>query len=77
MIEVKRKPNETISSFLRRFSRRVMQSGLIMRARKRAFYVKPKSREEKRTSAIYRAKMAKELEKKQKMGKPVKYPFKY
>lgn len=73
MIEVKRKPNETISSFLRRFSRRVMQRGLIMRARKRAFYVKPKNKAEKRSAAIYRAKMTKELEKKQKMGKPAKY----
>lgn len=51
----------------------MMQSGLIMRTRKRAFYVKPKTKAEKRKAAIYRAKMTQQIEKQKKMGKPIKY----
>ncbi len=71
MIEVKRKQNESISSFMRRFSRRVIQSGLITRVRKRAFFKKALNKREKRLSAIYRANKIIADEKQRKMGKVV------
>lgn len=69
MIEVKRKPNEPVGAFLRRFSRRVMQSGLVKRVRNRRYYVTPPTKREKRLSALYRIEKQKETEKLIKLGK--------
>ena len=68
-IEVRKKDKETTGSLLRRFSRRVQQSGVLLSARKGRFYKKPKSRREMRESALYRAKVRKEVDKLKKMGK--------
>jgi ribosomal protein S21 len=69
MIEVKKKDRETSESLIKRFSRRVQQSGVLLSARKGRFYKKPKSRREMRESALYRAKVRKEVDKLKKMGK--------
>jgi ribosomal protein S21 len=48
MVEVKRKPNESTGSLLRRFSRFVQQSGVLMKAKKSQFRAKkPNERKEK------------------------------
>lgn len=69
MIEVKKKDRETSESLIRRFSRRVHQSGVLLSARKGRFYAKPKSRRQVRESAQYRAKVRKEADKLKKIGK--------
>ena len=69
MIQVKRKERETAESLIRRFSRRVHQSGVLLSARKGRFYAKPKSRRQVRESAQYRAKVKKEVDKLKKIGK--------
>ncbi|MFA5871524.1 MAG: 30S ribosomal protein S21 [Parcubacteria group bacterium] len=69
MVEVKKKDRETSESLIKRFSRRVQQSGVLLSARKGRFYKKPKSRREMRESALYRAKVRKEVDKLKKMGK--------
>jgi ribosomal protein S21 len=69
MIEVKKKDRETSESLIRRFSRRVHQSGVLLNARKGRFYAKPKSRRQVRESAQYRAKVRKEVDKLKKIGK--------
>ena len=69
MIEVKKKDRETSESLIRRFSRRVQQSGVLFSARKGRFYTKPKSRRQARESAQYRAKVKKEVDKLKKIGK--------
>jgi ribosomal protein S21 len=69
MIEVKKKDRETSESLIRRFSRRVHQSGVLLSARKGRFYAKPKSRRQVRESAQYRAKVRKEVDKLKKIGK--------
>jgi ribosomal protein S21 len=69
MIEVKKKDRETSEALIRRFSRRVQQSGVVLSARKGRFYAKPKSRRQTRESAQYRAKVKKEVDKLKKMGK--------
>ena len=67
-IEVRKKDRETTRSLLRRFSRRIQQSGVLIRARKARFVEKEKSKGERRTSALRRNKIGKEKEKLRKMG---------
>jgi len=69
MIEIKRKQNEPIGSFLRRFSRRVIQSGMIKRARGRRYYVPAKTKREVRLSALYRAQTAVDMAREARLGK--------
>jgi len=67
-IEVKKKPGETTRALLRRFSRRVQQSGILIQARKIRFREKEPNKKERRASALYRLKVAKEKEKLRKLG---------
>lgn len=67
-IEVKKKQGETTRSLLRRFSRRIQQSGLLIRARKARFREREKSKRERRDSALRRVRIGKEKEKLRKMG---------
>ena len=69
MIEVKKKENESIGSLLRRFSKKVQQSGLLLQARGSRFFEKGKSRTERRKSALRRNKIVVEREKLKKLGK--------
>ena len=68
MAEVKRKKNETFESLLRRFNKRIQQSGRLYQARKIRFRESVKSRGEQRKSALVRAKMKKEKEYLRKIG---------
>ena len=54
MTEVKRKKGESFESLLRRFSRRVQQSGKIIQAKKIRFRQEIKSDNKKRESALRR-----------------------
>jgi len=67
-IEVKKKEGETTRSLLRRFSRRIQQSGILIRARRARFREKEKTKREKRASALRRIKIVREKEKLRKMG---------
>jgi len=67
-IEVKKQQGETTRGLLRRFSRRIQQSGVLVRARKERFYEKDKTKKERRDGAVYRVKVGKEKEKLRKMG---------
>jgi ribosomal protein S21 len=68
VIEVKKKAGETTRSLLRRFSRRIQQSGVLIRARKARFRERERSRRERRVSALRRVKIGKEKEKLRKKG---------
>jgi ribosomal protein S21 len=67
-IEVKKKQGETTRSLLRRFSRRIQQSGILIRARKARFREKEKSKRERRASALRRVQILSQKEKLRKMG---------
>jgi ribosomal protein S21 len=67
-IEVKKRQGENTRSLLRRFSRRIQQSGILIRARKARFYEKEKSKREKRESALRRERIKDEKEKLKKLG---------
>ncbi|MFA6096562.1 MAG: 30S ribosomal protein S21 [Candidatus Paceibacterota bacterium] len=69
MIEVKRKDNESVGSLLRRFSKKVQQSGLLIQARNSRFKEKTKSRTERRKSALRRNEIVSEKERLRKLGK--------
>lgn len=68
-IEVKKKERETSESLIRRFSRRVQQSGVLLRARRSRFRKDEKNKREKRLEALYKIKIRKEIEKLKKLGK--------
>jgi ribosomal protein S21 len=52
MVEFKRKKGETFESFLRRFNKRLQQSGDLMSARKNRYHRKDKNEHQKKTSAL-------------------------
>ncbi|MBI3273758.1 MAG: 30S ribosomal protein S21 [Candidatus Colwellbacteria bacterium] len=69
MVEVKRKSGESTAAMIRRFTRRVQKSGILLRARKERFYQpKPKKRR-LREKALRRAEVAREHERLSKLGK--------
>lgn len=75
-VEIKRKDNETVGAMLRRFTRSIQQSGVLIRARKMRFVEDVKTKREIKESAIYRTKKQKEEAKLIKLGKiTVKEPF--
>jgi hypothetical protein len=69
MIEVKKKDRETSESLIRRFSRRVQQSGVLVQARRSRFLADEKSKREKRAGAMYKEKVKKIVSRLKKMGK--------
>ena len=68
-IGVKKRDNESIQSLLRRFSRRVQQSGILIRTRRSRFYISPLTKRQKKLGALRRLKNRKEREKLYKLGK--------
>ena len=71
MVEVKRKDNESFDNLLRRFNRKVQQSGILARARKIRFFTPTKSRNLLRKAAQRRAESRVVREEMKKMGKLV------
>jgi len=69
MIEAKRKDNEAVGAFLRRFTRKVQQSGVLIKSRKLRFKEDKKTKREKQTAAVRRATNLKERERLFKLGK--------
>jgi len=68
-LEIKKEGRETSQNLVRRFSRRVKQSGLLLRARKSRFWEKEKSPQMKKRSALRREQLRGEYEKLEKLGK--------
>lgn len=69
MIQVKKKERETPESLIRRFSRRVQQSGVLQKVRKGRFRLEEKSKTKRRQEALYKTKIRKEIGKLKKLGK--------
>jgi ribosomal protein S21 len=69
MIEVNRKDRESPESLIRRFSRRIQQSGVLVRARKVRFRSEGKSKTEMRQGAMYKVKVRKVVNHLKKIGK--------
>ncbi|MBI5787042.1 MAG: 30S ribosomal protein S21 [Candidatus Niyogibacteria bacterium] len=69
MAEIKRHENESVSSALRRFTKRVQQAGVITETKKRQFKARKLSDYKMRKNALRRIKRRRELEKLYKLGK--------
>jgi small subunit ribosomal protein S21 len=72
MVEVKRKDNESFDSLLRRFNRKIQQSGILIRARKTRFFTPVKSRNLLKVAARRRSQLRVLRDELKKMGKPIK-----
>ncbi len=72
MIEVNKSDNETSMSLIRRFTRRIQQSGVLQRARDIQFKKRPESTLVKKTKALKREKKKKRIEYLWKLGKTEK-----
>lgn len=69
MVYVKRKNHETIGAMLRRFTRRVQQSGVLIRARRGRFYHPVPSKRAMKDRALRRIEVVAEKRKLIKLGK--------
>lgn len=78
MVEVKKKDGESFESLLRRFNRKIQQSGVLVRARKTRFFEPQKNRRSVREDARRRAGIKEKREELKRSGKmPVKKYGKY
>ncbi len=71
VIEVKKNPNENNSSVLRRFSRRIIESGIIRKVKGARYNLRQESKLKVKKSALKRMARRKEVEKLKKLGKMV------
>lgn len=69
MVEVKRKPNESIGSLMRRFNRFVQQSGVLLKAKKSQFREKKSTDRKEKNAAIMGMHLSALRQRLQKMGK--------
>jgi len=67
-LKISKKEKESPQSLIRRFTRSVRKSGILIQARTSMFRQKPKSREMKKRAALRREMLKREYEKKQKLG---------
>ena len=71
VIEIKKNPNENNSSVLRRFSRRIQESGIIRKVKAARYNVRAESKLKIKKSALKRMARRLEIEHLKKLGKMV------
>lgn len=69
MVEVRKREGESSESLVRRFTKKVQQSGVLLRAKKGRFYTSPKTRRELRIDALRRKSIRDKKEYLRKIGK--------
>ncbi|HRH21819.1 MAG TPA: 30S ribosomal protein S21 [bacterium] len=69
MVQFKRKKGESFEAFLRRFNRRLQQSGKLMEARKNRYQKKDKNKIQIKTSALIGLELRSKKEYLRKIGK--------
>lgn len=67
VLQVNRKDDESVENLIRRFNKKVIQSGILATARKKKYFEKPISKTEARAVAI-RKKIRKEAKTRELMG---------
>ena len=68
-IEVRRQQGESPQTLIRRFSQRIKLSGVLVRARRKRFKIRPKSKQMRKKAAIRREELKNEYEKLRRLGK--------
>jgi len=76
LLEVKRKGNESFEAMLRRFTKKTIQSGKILQARKIRFFNKPKTKKDMKDTALRRKEITSKMDYLKKIGKLDEYAFK-
>lgn len=71
-LEVRKQERETSQSLIRRFTRRIQQSGVLLRARNVRFHKRTKSKDMRKKAALRRETLKKEYEKLEKLGEKPK-----
>jgi ribosomal protein S21 len=74
MAEVKRKKGETFESLVRRFSKKIQQSGRLIQTRKIRFHTAKKNKTAVRSAASRRAEITQKRDYLKKIGKLVEDP---
>ena len=69
MVEVKQKSNESFEKLFRRFTKKIIQSGKLLQARKVRFRIKRKNERQYKAAAKHRMKAQDEREYLKKIGK--------
>jgi len=69
VLEVKRKDGESFESLIRRFTKKTIQSGKILQAKKVRFFTKDKSKREQKDSALRRKNISSRFEHLKRIGK--------
>lgn len=69
MVQVKKRENESSESLIRRFTKKIQQSGLIIRAKKGQHFAKPLTKDKLRENAVRRSKTREKIEYLKKIGK--------
>ena len=67
-LEVTKREGETSQSLIRRFTQKIQKSGVLCWARKRRFFIRPKSQQMKKRAALRRIEITKEYEAARKLG---------
>ena len=60
MVEIRRKPRETITAFVRRFSSKLRMSGVLREARKRRFHISSLNKSKRKEKALRKVKKQQE-----------------
>ena len=68
-LEVRKKEKETSQNLIRRFTKRVQQSGVLLQARKNMFKRRQESDEKKKRAALRREELKKHYQTLKKLGK--------
>ncbi|MEK7642930.1 MAG: 30S ribosomal protein S21 [Patescibacteria group bacterium] len=69
MVEVRKREKETTGSLLRRFTRKVQQSRILLDVRGSAYRTRPKSKTKKKKDALKRLEKRKHYDRLRKLGK--------
>lgn len=69
MAETKRKKGESFESLLRRFKKKIQQSGILLQSRKIRYYERPRSKNKRRVDALRRIEITAEREYLKKIGR--------
>lgn len=69
MVYAAKKEKETTGALLRRFSRVIQQSGILLQARKSRFYSKKVNKRARKARALRRLELKKEYERLRKLGR--------
>ncbi|MFA6300944.1 MAG: hypothetical protein WC609_01180 [Candidatus Paceibacterota bacterium] len=69
VIEIRKNPNENNASVLRRFSRRIQESGIIRKVKGSRYNIRKESKLKIKKSALKKMGRRKEIEKLRKLGK--------